>query len=127
MTAALPAKKIRDLRRSIKQLINKPHSQTPRLIHSLTMRIQAATFAVFPARLYTRHFLWYKNKQVKTDKDLDHPVPLGQARLDELKRWYVNLKKWNGRSILPVLYLGFQDRFKQSRKYDEAVLYLYSE
>lgn len=35
MTASLPAKKIRDLRRSIKQIISKPHSQTPRLIHSL--------------------------------------------------------------------------------------------
>ncbi|KAG0758604.1 hypothetical protein G6F25_006029 [Rhizopus arrhizus] len=66
MTASLPAKKIRDLRRSIKQIISKPHSQTPRTIHSLTMRIQAATFAVFPARLYTRHLLYYKNKQTNS-------------------------------------------------------------
>ncbi|KAG1155972.1 hypothetical protein G6F37_008047 [Rhizopus arrhizus] len=103
MTASLPAKKIRDLRRSIKQIISKPHSQIPRTIHSLTMRIQAATFAVFPARLYTRHLLYYKNKQVKNDKDWDHPTPLDQASLDELKWWYMNLQKWNGRSILPMI------------------------
>jgi hypothetical protein len=35
------------------------------------MRIQAATFAIFPARLYTRHLLYYKNQMVKTEADWD--------------------------------------------------------
>ncbi|KAG1439961.1 hypothetical protein G6F56_012098 [Rhizopus delemar] len=62
MTATLPSKKLRDIRRSIKQILGKPSRQTPRVVHSLTMRIQAATFAVLPARLYTRHLLYFKNQ-----------------------------------------------------------------
>ncbi|KAL7315900.1 hypothetical protein PS15m_005062 [Mucor circinelloides] len=34
MTASLPAQKIRDIRRSIQQVLNKPHRQSPRVIHS---------------------------------------------------------------------------------------------
>ncbi|KAG2228482.1 hypothetical protein INT48_008098, partial [Thamnidium elegans] len=102
MTASLPLKKLRDIRRSIKQVLDKPHRQSPRVIHSLTMRIQAATFAIFPARLYTRHLLYYKNQMVKNDRDWDLPRPLDKASLDELNWWYLNLQKWNGRSLLPT-------------------------
>jgi hypothetical protein len=102
MTAALPLKKLRDIRRSIKQVLDKPDRQRPRVIHSLTMRIQAATFAVFPARLYTRHLLYYKNQTVKTNTDWDTPRALDAASLQELSWWYHNLQKWNGRSILPT-------------------------
>ncbi|KAG0733379.1 hypothetical protein G6F16_013520 [Rhizopus arrhizus] len=100
MTAALPLKKLRDIRRSIKQVLDKPNRQRPRVIHSLTMRIQAATFVVFPARLYTRHLLYYKNHTVKTDADWDTPRALDPGSLQELSWWYHNLQKWNGRSIL---------------------------
>jgi len=93
----------RDIRRSIKQVLNKPNRQSPRVIHSLTMRIQAATFVVLPARLYTRHLLYYyKNQTVKTDTDWDKPNTLDPASLQELAWWYHNLKTWNGRSILPT-------------------------
>ncbi|CEP08889.1 hypothetical protein [Parasitella parasitica] len=102
MTAALPLKKLRDIRRPTKQVLDKPDRQRHRVIHSLTMRIQAATFAVFPARLYTRHLLYYKNQTVKTDTDWDTPRTLDPASLQELSWWYDNLKKWNGRSILPT-------------------------
>ncbi|CEP18222.1 hypothetical protein [Parasitella parasitica] len=101
MTALLPASKLRDIRRSIKQVLTKPHRQSPRVIHSLTMRIQAATFAIFPARLYTRHLLFYKNQTVKSDTDWDQPRPLDQASMEELQWWYQNINKWNGRSLLP--------------------------
>jgi hypothetical protein len=100
MTASLPLKKLRDIRRSIKQVLDHPNRQSPRIIHSLTMRIQAATFAIFPARLYTRHLLYYKNQMVKTEADWDLPRPLDQASKDELNWWYFNLQKWNGRSLL---------------------------
>ncbi|CEP08910.1 hypothetical protein, partial, partial [Parasitella parasitica] len=102
MQASLPPKKLRDLRRSIKQILDHPQRQTPRVLHSITMRIQAATFAIFPARLYTRHLLYYKNQTVKSDKDWDLPVAMDQASLEELQWWYHNLKKWNGRSFLPT-------------------------
>ncbi|CEP10416.1 hypothetical protein, partial, partial [Parasitella parasitica] len=65
------------------------------------MRIQAATFAIFPARLYTRHLLFYKNQTVKSDTDWDQPRPLDQASMEELQWWYQNINKWNGRSLLP--------------------------
>lgn len=65
------------------------------------MRIQAATFAVFPALLYTRHLLYYKNQLVKTERDWD-PRPWDQASLEELNGWYMNLKNCNGRSLLPT-------------------------
>lgn len=102
MTAALPLKKLRDIRRSIKQVLDKPNRQTPRVVHSLTMRIQAATFAIFPARLYTRHLLYYKNQVVKNETDWDRPRPLDHSSLEELQWWYQNLQKWNGRSLLPA-------------------------
>ncbi|KAG1133073.1 hypothetical protein G6F38_013256 [Rhizopus arrhizus] len=101
MMASLPLKKLRDIRRSIKQILDKPSRQTPRTVHSLTMRIQAATFAIFPARLYTRHLLYFKNQVVKSDADWDRLRPLDQASKEELRWWYDNLKKWNGRSLLP--------------------------
>jgi hypothetical protein len=102
MTASLPLLKLRDIRRSIKQVLDKPHRQTPRVVHSLTMRIQAATFAIFPARLYTRHLLYFKNQVVKSDADWDRPRTLDQTSMEELQWWYQNLKKWNGRSLLPT-------------------------
>jgi len=101
MTAALPLKKLRDIRRSIKQVLDKPTRQSPRVIHSLTMRIQAATFAIFSARLYTRHLLYFKNQVVKSEADWDKSQPLNLASKEELIWWYDNLKKWNGRSLLP--------------------------
>ncbi|KAI8639184.1 hypothetical protein BD408DRAFT_350498, partial [Parasitella parasitica] len=80
MTALLPANKLSDIRRSIKQVMNKP-----RIIHSLTMRIQPAEFAIFPARLYIRHLLYYKNQIVKSDPDWNRPGSLDQASLKELQ------------------------------------------
>lgn len=65
------------------------------------MRIQAATSAIFPARLYTRHLLYYKNQTVKSDMDWDRPRPLDRASLEELQWWYHNIQKWNGRSVHP--------------------------
>src|ERR1700731_1872690 len=53
MTIRLPAPKIRDLRRSIRVILDKP-AQPPTLIRSLTMRIRAATLAIFPPNLYTQ-------------------------------------------------------------------------
>jgi hypothetical protein len=52
MTIRLPGTKIRDSPRSISTVLKHP-TQTPRLIHSLTMRIKSATLAIFPANLYT--------------------------------------------------------------------------
>ncbi|KAG1452532.1 hypothetical protein G6F56_007795 [Rhizopus delemar] len=100
MTAKLPGKKLRDLRRSIQQVLNNPY-QSPRTIHSLTMRIQAATFAILPARLYTQYLLRLKNNTVKSIHDWDRPQPLTNACLKELTWWKNNLTMWNGRSILP--------------------------
>ncbi|EIE91896.1 hypothetical protein RO3G_16607 [Rhizopus delemar RA 99-880] len=78
MTASLPLKELRDLRRSIKQILDHPRRQTLRVIHSVTMRIQATTFAIFPPRLYTRRLLYHKNQTVHMDKDWDLPVSLDQ-------------------------------------------------
>jgi hypothetical protein len=73
MEAKVPKEKIRDLKKSLHQVLDHP-VQTPRLIHSLTMRIQAATFALLPARLYIRHLLRHKNQTVKQYTDWDRPV-----------------------------------------------------
>jgi hypothetical protein len=101
MTASFPMKKLCNIRRSIKQVLDHSHRQSHRVVYSLTMRIQAATFTLFPARLYTRHLLYYKNQTVKSEKDCDLPSPLDQASIQELNLWYHNLQKWNGRSLLP--------------------------
>ncbi|KAG0933929.1 hypothetical protein G6F57_006025 [Rhizopus arrhizus] len=74
MTASLPMKKLCDIRSSI----------------NLTMRIQVATFAIFPTRLYTRHLLYYKNQTVKSDKDWDLPSPLDPASIQELNWCWQN-------------------------------------
>jgi hypothetical protein len=67
----------------------------------LTMRIQAATFAIFPARLYTRHLLLHKNQTVHHSTDWDKPVTLPATCLEEIKLWINKLTQWNGRSFLP--------------------------
>ncbi|KAG1608585.1 hypothetical protein G6F45_013562 [Rhizopus arrhizus] len=100
MSARLPGKKLRDLRRSIQQLISKP-LQTPRVIQSVIMRIQAATMPIFPARLYTQHLLHLKNNLIRHHPDWDRPHLLTNDSIVELKWWLNNLQQWNGRSILP--------------------------
>lgn len=102
MSARLPGKKLRDLRRSIQQLISKP-LQTPRVIQSVIMRIQAATMAIFPARLYTQHLLHLKNNLIRHHPDWDRPHLLTNDSIVELKWWLNNLQQWNGRSILPQM------------------------
>jgi hypothetical protein len=84
MTASLPLTKLRDIRLSIKQTLDHPNHQSPRIIHSLAIRIQAVTFAIFATRHYTRHLLYYKNQMVKTDASWDLPRPLDQASMEEL-------------------------------------------
>lgn len=99
MTAQLPGAKIRDLRRSISALLKQPW-QTPRRVHSLTMRIKAATIAIFPVHLYTQALMRFKNQQVRRPVDWDIPRPLPQDCLDELQLWHRNISIWNGRSLL---------------------------
>lgn len=97
MIAKLPGKKLRDIQKSIRQIL-----QSPRSVHSLTMRLKAATFAIFPARLYTQHLLRFKNSHVKQETDWDIPQSLDQPCVMELKWWLNNLKTWNGRSWIPT-------------------------
>jgi hypothetical protein len=99
MTIRLPGTKIRDLRRSIQTVLTNT-CQTPRMIHSLTMRIKAAMIAIFPANLRTQALMYFKNSSVKKNKDWDLPIALPPDCLQELKWWLKNLSKWNGRSLL---------------------------
>lgn len=100
MTIRLPAPKIRDLRRSIRVILDKP-AQPPRLIRSLTMRIRAATLAIFPTNLYTQALMFWKNSAVRSSADWDTPRSLSPECIQELQWWYKNLHKWNGRSMMP--------------------------
>lgn len=99
MTARLLGKKLWDLRKSIQQLIKQP-TATPHIIQSVIMRIQAAAFAAFPARLYTQHLLQLKNHIMKSHPDWNHPHLLSGESTQELQWWLKNLKRWNGRSLL---------------------------
>lgn len=99
MTIKLPGNKLRDLRRSIKQILMHPY-QSARKIHSLTMRIKAATMAIFPAAMYTQGLMRFKNHYVRHQQDWDQARPLPQECIEELTWWNLNLEKWNGRSIM---------------------------
>ncbi|KAI9277317.1 hypothetical protein BC943DRAFT_364279 [Umbelopsis sp. AD052] len=76
---------IRDLRRSIQEAISNP-IQTPRQIHSLTMRIKSTTLAIFSTSLQTKALMFFKNNMVKTKSDWDKAQLLPQECLSEL-RW----------------------------------------
>lgn len=102
MKAELPKKKVRDLKKSTLQVLRHPLKQTPRLIHSLTMRLQSSLFAILPARLYTRRLLYFKNLAVKSRSDWDTPQPLDKESIQGLTWWHTNLEKWNGRSFIPT-------------------------
>lgn len=65
------------------------------------MHIQAATFALIPARLYTQHLLRLKNQTIRSSADWDKPQPLPTECLRELAWWKTNISHWNGKSILP--------------------------
>jgi hypothetical protein len=101
MTIRLPGPKIRDSPRSISTVLKHP-TQTPRLIHSLTMRIKSATLAIFPANLHTQALMFFKNNSVKTRTDWDRLLPLPHNCLEELRWWLTNLSQWNGRTLLPT-------------------------
>ncbi|CAO3669845.1 unnamed protein product [Rhizopus stolonifer] len=58
--------------------------QSPRTIHSLTMGIQAATFAVLPARMYAQYLLRLKSNAVKSFRDWDRSQSLTSDCLKEL-------------------------------------------
>ena len=90
MTANLSAKKLRDLGRSIAQLLRLP-VQPPRIIMSLTMQIQSVTFALVPAQLYSRVLLQLTTSTVQDKKDWDVPVPLPSACIKEWEWWKANL------------------------------------
>ncbi|KAG2206434.1 hypothetical protein INT46_002912 [Mucor plumbeus] len=102
MTALLPLKNFGDIRRSIKQVLDKPHRQSPLVSYSLTMQIPAAILVISSRQdcildiSYTTRIKWSRQK------DWDLPRPLDQASLEELNWWYMNLKNWNGRSLLPI-------------------------
>ncbi|OAD68480.1 hypothetical protein PHYBLDRAFT_150653 [Phycomyces blakesleeanus NRRL 1555(-)] len=80
-TISLPETKLYNLCQSIRQLITNV-SPSPRLVYSLTMRIQAATIALFPACLYTQHLIWFKNKHVHQNLGWDM-----RAILDKVVLW----------------------------------------
>lgn len=100
MTIRLPWSKMRGLRRSIKTVIDNP-LQSPRRLHSLTIRIKSTTMAIFPANLYAQALLYFKNQTVKTPADRVRLLQIPDDCLRELDWWNKNLQKWNGRSILP--------------------------
>ncbi|CAO3672132.1 unnamed protein product [Umbelopsis ramanniana] len=85
MTVRIPGAKIRDLRRSIREALL--HSvQTPRKVHSLTMRIKSATLAIFPANLHSQALIFFKHKSVKTKADWGKTLPLPPDYLENLRR-----------------------------------------
>ena len=97
MNVKIPGKKLRDLRKSIQSILMMP-MQTPRTIHSLTMRIRATALAVFPTRLYTQKLMHFKNQYVQSPRQWDQPQSLPPDCLDELRWWHRNISTWNGLS-----------------------------
>jgi hypothetical protein len=99
MTFSLPGKKIRDIRKSIRSVIQRT-KVSPRIIHSLTMRICAAAMAIFPTNMYTQALMFFKNRSVRRQHHWDQEVTLPQDARQELQWWQENLSKWNGRALL---------------------------
>lgn len=113
MTIKLPGSKIRDLRRSIRQVLAYP-SPTPRKIHSIIMRTRSATSSVFLTDLYTQALTRYKNQTVKYESHWDKPLKLPTECVQELA-WWENLQKWNGRFLMnpspeETIYVDASDR-----------------
>lgn len=85
---------------SIQQILKNP-IQSPRTIHSLTMRIQPATFALIPARVYTQHLLRIKNQTVRSSDDWEKLPTLTAEWIQELTWWQNYITHWNGKSVSP--------------------------
>jgi hypothetical protein len=99
MTFSLPGKKIRDIRKSYRPVIQRT-KVSPRIIHSLTMRIRAAAMAIFPTNMYTQALMFFKNRYVRRRHHWDQEVVLPQDARQELDWWQANLAKRNGRALL---------------------------
>lgn len=119
MTIKLPGSKIRDLRRSIRQVLAYP-SPTPRKIHSIIMRIRSATSSVFLTDLYTQALMRYKNRTVKYESHWDKPLKLPTECVQELA-WWENLQKWNGRFLMGPLSGGNNLRRRQRSRMGRGV------
>ncbi|KAI9494294.1 hypothetical protein BDB00DRAFT_871626 [Zychaea mexicana] len=79
------------------------HQQTPRRINSLTMRIKAATIALFLVQLYTQALMRFKNHWVKDNTGWDLPqalLSLDFGRVDEFDQLAGIASDPTGSSIL---------------------------
>jgi len=108
MELRVPREKVRKFRQVVKQSLrlDDQHRLTLRRLAGVIGKIQAMAPAVSPARLWSRHLLFAKNRALAASgahrrTAWNKTVRLSADSRIELEKWVDLLEKWNGKSFLP--------------------------
>ena len=99
MTFLVPPKKMKDIKRCIRQLLRQ-HRVSIRKVASVLGKIQATSDAMFPARIKTAELMAFKNQALRKASWTDM-VTVPEAAKIELRWWLDCFQLWNGKAILP--------------------------
>lgn len=103
MLFTVPEHKVSNLRKTVRQTIDKSFlgQLTKRQLAGVIGKVTAMAGAVHPARLHTWPLIHELNlyRRDRWDKRLP---PLSPECLSELRWWQLQLRDWNGRSVIPV-------------------------
>ena len=103
----VPREKMRKFRQVVRQSLrlDDQHRLTLRQLAGVIGKIQAMSPAVSPARLWSRHLLFAKNRALASSTDRrtawNKTVRLSADSRTELEKWEHLLEQWNGKSFLP--------------------------
>ena len=103
----VPREKIRKFRQVVRQSLrlDDQHRLTLRQLAGVIGKIQAMAPAVSPARLWSRHLLFAKNRALASSGSprtaWNNVVRLSADSRIELEKWVNLLEHWNGKSFLP--------------------------
>ena len=103
----VPREKIRKFRQVVRQSLRLDDQRrlTLRQLAGVIGKIQAMAPAVSPARLWSRHLLFAKNRALacsgRSRTAWNNFVRLSADARTELEKWVHLLEQWNGKSFLP--------------------------
>ena len=100
MTITAPKKKLANLTKAIRQLVNKRDNCTARMIASVLGKINSMADALFPTRVHTMGLEEDKLRAIR-EGDWDSTTSLSEEATQDLKWWKENVYAMNGRSLLP--------------------------
>jgi hypothetical protein len=100
MMITAPKKKLANLTKAIRQVINKRDRCTPRMLASVLGKINSLADALFPTRVHTTGLETQKLRALRAS-GWDTATRISDEALEDLQWWKDNVYSMNGRSLIP--------------------------